>query len=391
MIPVYRDSFNRAFDLEAAHRVRARIAASTGEEITFPLSMRPVFVSPELARQLCGAVRTFLGRIREADYRQEAAAWVPERYRAGGELGEIPQLSTFDFAMTLDADGEIRPRLLECQGFSSLMGIVPWFGHLLCSEMVEGFTPFLSHTTWEEYREHLARVLGGAVLVDIETARQRLRTDFWVLRNFVEVEVADLEWSILDRLDGMGRRVYSRVVPVEAEKSGCDEVFQAFCRQSREWVLNPDWFFMLGKRGLHRLREVSDLVPETVDLTPETARSWAEQSDFILKPANDFAGHGVQLEPTAEDLRAALASGERHVLQEKVTLAPVVQPPDGPALFCDVRVLCLEDRPAGLFCRLARDRMCNISHNQKFPWCGITVGLVPAGVELAPPGEESAA
>jgi hypothetical protein len=391
MIPALRERFNRSFDPAAARRIRARIAATTGEEITFPLSMSPVFIAPQLARRLCEAVLAFFACIRRADYRREAATWVPERYRAGGEPGDIPRISQFDFALSSGPDGEIRPLLLECQGFSSLMGVVPWFGHLLCSQMIEGCTPWLSYGSWEDYRSHLAAVVGGSVLVDVETSRQRLRTDFWVLRQLAGVEVADLDWTTLRRLDGAGRRVYSRVVPVEAETSGYEEVFQAFCRQPRDWVSSPDWFFLLGKRALRRLSEVSDLVPETVDLTPETAREWAGRTDFVLKPANDFGGHGVNLEPAPRDLEAALRGGEPHVLQVKATLAPVVQPPDGPPLFCDLRVLCLDERPVSLLCRLARDRMCNIAHNRQFPWCGITVGLLPAGPQPAVCGSETAA
>jgi hypothetical protein len=377
MLSLQRDGFNRNFDLEAARRIRRRIADVAGEELTFSLSMSPVFIPPDLARQVCEAVSAFFARIRRDDYLREAAAWVPERYRGGGEPAAIPELSQFDFALGVDAGGAIVPRLLECQGFSSLMGVVPWYGQLLCDEMVDGCTPFLSYGSWEEYLEHLRAVLGGSVLVDVDTPRQRLRTDFWVLHHFAGIEVADLDWDTVRSLDGSGRRVYSRVVPVEAERTGNDEVFQAFCRPPRDWVLHPDWFFMLGKRSLPRLREVSDLVPVTAVLTPATSREWAGRTDFVLKPTNDFAGHGVILEPSLEDLEAALRSGEPHVVQERVELAPVVQPPDGPALFCDLRVLCLEDRPAAFFCRLARDRMCNLAHNQSFPWCGVTVGLVP--------------
>jgi hypothetical protein len=258
------------------------------------------------------------------------------------------------------------------------MGIVPWYGHLLCGEMTPGFTPFLGYASWEEYRQHLLEVLGNSVLVDVETRTQRLRADFWVLRHFAGIEVADLDGPTLDRLAASRARVYSRVVPAEAERRGDEEVLHAFCTTPRNWASNPDWFFMLSKRGLHRLREVSDLVPETVELTAESAAAWGDFSGVVLKPSYDFGGRGVNLDPTPADVQAALASGEPWVLQEKVTLAPVVQPPDGPPLFCDLRVLCLQDRPVSFFCRLARDRMCNIVHNQSFPWCGITVGLLPA-------------
>ncbi len=257
------------------------------------------------------------------------------------------------------------------------MGVVPWFGHLLTEQVVEGCTPFLSYRSWREYCEHLISVVGDSVLVDIDASQQRSRTDFLVLQSIADVEIVDLTWDTLRRLDSSRRRIYSRVLPVETELTGHEEVFQAFCRQPRDWVLHPDWFFMLGKRSLPWLREVSDLVPETVNLTAETAWEWAERVDFVLKPANEVAGRGVVLHPTPADVEAALRSGTPHVLQERVQLAPWVQPPDGPRLFCELRMLCLEDRPVGFSCRLTRDPMCSVVNGKMPPWCGTTVGLVP--------------
>ena len=381
MLTVDREGFNRGFDVERARRIRAEIVAVAGEEISFPLSSTPVFVGRGLAEQLTGAVAAFFAAVRRPSFQERAARWVPDRYRVGGDLQGIPQVSQFDFALGRDAAGELKPHLLECQGCSSLMGIVPWYGELLCSRMLPGYTPFLSHDGWEAYRADLTAVLGDSVLIDVETPIQRLRADFWVLRHFARIEVADLAWRTLCELREGQRRVYCRVVPVEAERSGCDDVFAGFCRQRIAWVSNPDWFFMLGKRALPMLREVSDLVPETSELTAESAAGWSGRVDFVLKPCNDFGGSGVNLDPGPADLERALASGEPHVLQERIALEPVVQPPDGPPLFCDLRVLCLADRPVSLLCRLARDRMCNIGRNQQYPWCGITVGLMPLAAD----------
>lgn len=378
MLEVCRERFNRGFDPCRADAIRAEIGAVAGEEITFPLSATPVFVGSDLARQLATAVGAFFEVIRRPAFHRQAASWVPARYRAGGDLQGIPQVSCFDFALGRNRAGELKPWLLECQGFSSLMGIVPWYGDLLCSRLLPGFTPFLSHAGWSDYRSDLAAVLGDSVLIDIAPPRQRLRTDFWVLRHFAGVEVADLAWPTLREVETSRRRVYCRVVPAEAETSGRGDLLASLCRQRVSWVSNPDWFFMLSKRALPLLREASHLVPETCELAAASAASWSGRTDAVLKPCNRFGGSGVELDPTPADMERALASGEPHVLQERIALVPVVQPPDGPPLFCDLRVLCLADRPAALMCRLARDRMCNIARNQEYPWCGITVGLIPA-------------
>ena len=377
MISELRSRFNSEFDPSYSKNLRERIASSTGEPVTFPLSDSPVFVPQELVELLACELRRFFEILRTEDYRREAAGWVPSRHRAAGPVDEVPVFSCWDFGLGRREDGQVVPHMLECQGCSSLMGIVPWFGLLLQEKLGPGVTPFLSHDTWEDYRKSLAEELDGALLIDEDTAHQKLRTDFWALRNFLDLGVVDLSSETVARLDREPRRLYNRIVPAEVHRAGNETALQALFGQARPWVSHPNWFFMLSKRSLCRFAEVSDLVPRTEELTPETAKAWASTKNFVLKPCNDFGGRGVILDPTPADLEAALRSGEPHLLQERIDLARVVQPPTGPQLYCDLRVLCIRDRPVSLFVRLARDLLCNISFNGHYEWCGITVGLVP--------------
>lgn len=377
MLTRSRQAFNRGFDPEAARRIRAAIADCTGGEVTFPLSDTPIFVSRRLADELCRTVRGFFDLLATPGYLADSAAWVPAEYRAASGPASIPAVSQFDFAVVAADDGRPRVRMLECQGCSSLMGVVPWYGHLLQSELGNGYTAFLSHQGWEDYVEDLRRVLGDSVLVDVDAPHQKLRTDFWVLHRFAGVEVADLDDATLDDLERRRPRIYNRVVPIDAERLGRADLVQRFYRSEQRWAIHPEWYFRLSKRSLGRLRPLSELIPETVDLTEETLASWGERDDVVLKPANDFGGNRIHLTPGRSDLERALASGEPWVLQERAALEPAVSPPDGPRLYCDLRVLCLEDRPVALFCRLARSQLCNISFNGDYPWCGITIGLVP--------------
>jgi hypothetical protein len=381
MLEIGRERFNRTFDPERLRQIRAAVAAVAGEDISFPLSPTPVFVGADLARQLTAAVAAFFAVVRQPAFHREAAAWVPERYRAAGDPQAIPQVSCFDFALGCNQAGELKPWLLECQGFSSLMGIVPWYGELLRADGWDGFTPFLTHPGWDAYCADLTATLGDSILVDIEPPRQRLRTDFQILRRFAGIEVADLTPATVNDLVAAGERLYCRVVPAEAESTGRGALLAELCRKARTWVSHPDWFFMLSKHALPHLGRASRLVPETCLLTAASADAWRDRADVVLKPCNRFGGSGVELSPAPGDLARALASGEPHVLQERITLVPVVQPPDGPPLYCDLRVLCLGDRAAALMCRLARNRLCNIARNQEYPWCGITVGLMPVAPE----------
>lgn len=376
MIENVRFAFNRSFSREAAARIREKIV-EIGGEITFPFSPTPVFVPRDLTDEMCAAVRLFFRAMQDPDYRREAESWIPEDCRAAGGLETIPPVSQFDFAITRTPGGRLEPHLIECQGCSSLMGIVPWYGHLICQEQVPGFTPFLSHLSWDEYVEDLTSVLGKSILIDVDTSTQRLRADFWILHHFAQIEIGNLCPGTVVRIDEEHPRLYSRIVPAEAKRKGCLDVMQSLYVKHRDWVAHPNWFFGLSKRSLPRLSRISALVPETVDLTAETLLARRDMEEMVLKPANDFGGVGVELHPTPADLAAALVSGEPYMLQRRIEISPLVRTPDGSDLFCELRVLCLEDRPIGLFCRLATDPRVNISFNDHHPWCGITVGLLP--------------
>ncbi len=377
MISEFRSRFNATFDPARSRGLRDRITLETGEPVTFPLSDSPVFVPEDLVQRLADELRRFFAIVRTEEYRREAALWVPPEHRAAGPVDEIPAFSCWDFGLTKTPTGDVVPLMLECQGCSSLMGIVPWFGRLLQQQIGPGVTPLLSHLTWEDYRGDLSETLDGAFLIDEDTSTQRLRTDFWALRNFVDLGIVDLSRETVASLDEEPRRLYNRIVPAEVCRAGNGAALRALFERPRDWVSHPDWFFMLSKRSLCRFGEASDAVPHTEELTEETARRGRTAKGYVLKPCNDFGGRGVVLDPTPKDLETALASGEPHLLQERIDLARIVQPPNGPKLYCDLRVLCLQDRPVCLFVRLARDLLCNISFNGHYDWCGITVGLVP--------------
>lgn len=348
-----------------------------GGEITFPVAPLPVLVPRYLVNEMLTAVRAYFGHLRRPSFLKRSRSWVPSDHRAAGALAAPPALSQFDFALTSTPSGEIRPHLVECQGISSLMGFVPLYGQLLADALAPDHTPLLAHSSLEEYAGDLRRVLGGAWLIDVAVSEQRLRADFWILRHLVGVEIKDLTSEVVRDVEAGDPLLYSRIVPPEARRKGVLHIMQRLFARPRRWVYHPDWYYAMSKRLLPELSLSAPLVPESALLTPESAKRWAGREDVVLKPTDDYGGTGVILDPLEEDLRAALAAPEPYILQRRVPLERLVTVPNGEALFCELRVLCLDDRPCALFCRLAHDPIVSIARNAAFPWCGITAGLVP--------------
>ncbi|PIW36444.1 MAG: hypothetical protein COW24_05315 [Candidatus Kerfeldbacteria bacterium CG15_BIG_FIL_POST_REV_8_21_14_020_45_12] len=376
MLPDLRDRHPLAADV--VDQIRDYIGQVTEEPITFPLSRTPVFISREVAAALVRDIQAYFELMGTPGYQSEAACWIPEVYRAGDPLAQLPALSCFDFAIATLPDGSVAPRLLECQGFSSLYGVIPWWGELLTTVGgLEGFTPFLSHGSWSDYLDHLKQVAGDSDLIDVDTARQTFRTDFWVLRHFAGISVHDLTDGYVDRING--QRIFNRTVPLEAELAQMGGTLaRYFTGGERNWVVPPGWFWGCSKRALPHYSRVGQLVPRTELLTAESLGDWADDGrEVVLKPIDGFGGKGVNLAPTAEDMVAALGDGRTWILQDRVHLAPTVLVPTGKRLHLEIRVLCLGRTPAFVLGRLAETEMLNVGYNKANPWCGMTVGLFP--------------
>lgn len=375
-----RDWFSRNVRPETIDGIRAHIAEMTGEPITFPLSRTPVFIPRGMATALVADIHAFMDLMETPNYRAEAATWVPQAYRAPGEdpLATLPALSCWDFAMATMPDGSVAPRLLECQGFSSLYGIIPWWGELLTfTRGLEGFTPFLSHTSWGAYLAHLRSVAGNSHLVDVDTAQQTFRTDFWVLRHFAGIQVHDLTDDYVGGING--QRIFNRAVPLEAETAQMGGTLaRYFTGGPRHWIVPPAWFWGCSKQALPHYSQVGQLVPRTRLLTEAAIHEWAlVQRRVVLKPTDGFGGKGVNLDPSLSDLCEALRGPRTWIIQDRVRLAPTVLVPSGQRLHLEMRVLCLGRTPAFVLCRLAETAMLNVGFNKGNPWCGMTVGLFP--------------
>jgi hypothetical protein len=111
----------------------------------------------------------------------------------------------------------------------------------------------------------------------------------------------------------------------------------------------------------------------------------ADLSRYVLKPLFSFAGSGVMVDVTAEDLaRIPEADRAGWLLQEKIDYARDLVTADGSRVAVEVRVMCLRApdeaslRPVVNLVRLSRGKMHGVDHNKDMKWTGSTVGITPA-------------
>ncbi len=103
-----------------------------------------------------------------------------------------------------------------------------------------------------------------------------------------------------------------------------------------EWAGHPNWYFRISKFSIPYLKHAS--VPKTwfLDKLEEIP---PDLENYALKPLYSFAGLGVVIAPTKEDI-AAIPAEKRpyYILQERMHFEPVIETPFG-GTKAEVRVM----------------------------------------------------
>jgi hypothetical protein len=99
----------------------------------------------------------------------------------------------------------------------------------------------------------------------------------------------------------------------------------------------------------------------------------------VLKPLYSFAGLGVIVGPTEEQI-ASVPPEKRNqfLLQDRVDFAPVVETPAGMAKI-EVRIMYIwldEMRAVNTIVRMGRGAQMGVDHNKDLEWVGASAGFI---------------
>jgi len=169
------------------------------------------------------------------------------------------------------------------------------------------------------------------------------------------------------------RRIYNRAIIDELVRKGVRCAFDFRDELDVEWAGHPNWFFRLSKFSLPFLKH--GVVPRAWFLDEVT--EYPERLDeFVLKPLFSFAGSGVKVNFTREDLDAIPESARAdYLLQEKITYAPAIITPDEPSKV-EVRLMFVwpdeASEPVALttLARLSKGAMMGVDFNKNKEWVG---------------------
>ena len=395
MIPELRERFNAQYT-EAKY---ARFLAALEEEVQTKIEFRPcetpVFLSPSLVADLVAASQSIIAQLHTPEYREASRRAIPAAYDAPHE-GERPHFIQVDFALVEQPDGRIAPRLIELQGCASLYAFQFILPHIYRRFFeLEGLDYLLDGLSDEQYLALLRQiVLQGhdpeeVILMEIDPLSQKTLPDFNATKKLLDVshvcitDVIKRGRKLYYRRDGREiqiKRIYNRVIIDELVRKGIKSSFDFRDELDVEWAGHTNWYFRWSKFSLPYLTHPT--VPRAwfVDRMPEIP---ADLGNFVLKPLFSFAGIGVKVDVTPEDL-AAIPAAERseYLLQEKVAYAPIIKTLDEPSKV-EVRVMFLWPEgaanpiPVTTLTRLSKGLMMGVDFNKNKTWVGSSCGFFP--------------
>lgn len=390
MVPAIRKAFNESFSQEKYQAFLNELNAAHPGAIEFRVSETAIFVPKYFTNKILDACESIVDLIVDPRFKDLTSKAIPEGLKVPGE-NDHTQFIAFDFGICVNDAGEYEPQLIEMQGFPSLFAYEILVDDVFRNHFTvpENYSAYLGGHDKDSYIKHLNEcILGGhqpenVILLEIFPHQQKTRIDFYCTQDYTGIKPVCLTELIKEGKklyyfeEGRKievKRIYNRVIfddlfqqPAEVQEQG--KIF--FEELDVEWAPHPSWFYRISKFTLPLIRH--PYVPPTFFLN-EITQLPADLENYVLKPLFSFAGQGVVIDVTPEDIEAVKDPGN-WILQRKVKYAEIIQTPDVPAK-AEIRIFYFwkdgEARPvpANNLGRLSKGKMIGVRYNHDKEWVG---------------------
>ena len=397
MISSLRKQFNERFSPDKYQTFLRRIDETCGTHVQFRLSETPCFFPKALLDRMARDGQELIRQLVDnPKYRAKSDEAVPAVFKVPNEAPH-PMFVQVDFGLVRDPYGELHPKLVELQAFPSLYAYQGPLAQAYIDvyELDQVSSPgrlnyFLSELDTNSYRELLRRAIvadhdpENVILMEIHPTEQKTLPDFLLTEKLLGVRAVDIvdikkeKSHLYYELDGKRvpiRRIYNRTIVDELERKQVKLNFDWRDDLHVEWAGHPNWYFRISKFSIPYLKHAS--VPKTwfLDKLQEIP---VDLENYALKPLYSFAGLGVVIAPTKEDI-ASIPSEKRpyYILQERIHFEPVIETPFG-ATKAEVRVMYIwldKLMPVLTIIRMGRGLMMGVDHNKNMEWVGASAGL----------------
>lgn len=389
MISSVRQAYNNSFTKEKYQEFLADLDAAHPGAIEFRVAETPLFISRAFSQKMLSACESIIDLIIDPEFVRQTERSIPPAERVPGSLGRC-QMIAFDFGICQNSEGELEPQLIEMQGFPTLYGFQPLLAEYYKKHfsIPANFSPYPGNLDAEQYAALLRNIILGnhqpeeVILLEIHPHQQKTRIDFYCTSAMLGIPVVcitelvrqgnKLFYSRNGELKPV-KRIYNRVIfdELNAHPEIKKQSVDITAELDVEWIPHPDWFYRISKYTLPFLHH--PYVPRTFFLN-ELKQVPDDLENYVLKPLFSFAGQGVIIDVTAEDI-TGIPDPENWILQQKVQYAAVVETPDTPAK-AEIRIMYLWDetkkrpQPAINLARLSKGKMIGVRYNKDMDWVG---------------------
>ncbi|HNF29288.1 MAG TPA: hypothetical protein PLY81_03310, partial [Chitinophagaceae bacterium] len=350
----------------------------------------PVFVDKEFTQKMIDCCENIVDVITGFNFKTLTSHGIPANVRVANENNHSHFIA-FDFGVCENNEGKLEPQLIEMQGFPTLFAYQVLLDQVTRKyfSIPDNYTPYLSNLNEESYLNLLKEIIVGnhpaenVILLEIFPHQQKTRVDFYCTEAYLGIKTICLTELILEgkklyyEKDGKKievKRIYNRLIfdDLQQQTAEVQEKGKILLSDLEvEWVPHPNWFYRISKYTLPYINH--PFVPETKFLT-DLIELPTDLENFVLKPLFSFAGQGVIIDVTKEDI-SKVKDPENWILQKKVNYADIIKTPDGPAK-AEVRIFYFwkdgEARPIATFnlARISKGKMIGVRYNKGKEWVG---------------------
>lgn len=386
-----REKFNKNFTEEKYAAYMQEVEGIHPGALDFRNAETPLFIPKDFTKKMLDACEDIIDVITAPNFKALTERSIPVDVRVAGDEKHA-QFIVFDFGICENEKGEYEPQLIEMQGFPTLYGFQALHSELTAkyAEVPDTHSSYLNGYDKTSYIQLLKEIIIGehdpteVILLEIFPEKQKTRIDFYATQQLLGIEPvcltklkADGRNLFYEKANGEKqhvKRIYNRLIFDDLQQQeGLTNIIDLTKDYDVEWVPHPNWFYRISKFTLPFID--NPFVPETFFL--DEVKQPVVLENFVLKPLFSFAGMGVVIDVTQEDIDS-IKDPENWILQRKVNYAPIIETMDEPAK-AEIRLFYFWkdewQRPIAVhnLSRLSKGKMIGTRYNKDKTWVGGTV------------------
>lgn len=387
-----RQQFNTNFSEEKYLAFIDQVNKLHPGALDFRLAETPVFVPKTFTQKILEAGEDIIDTIINERFKDITKNAIPKEFIVANENDHAHFLA-LDFGICENESGELEPQLVEMQGFPSLFAF-----QMSLDEIVQNTTTIpVTHSSYlngyskETAQQLLKEIIVGdtnpenVILLDIFPDKQKTRLDFFCTEDILGVKAVCITAlvpqgnKLFYERNGVLveiKKIFNRLVFDDLQQLKGKSIIDITYPWDVEWISHPNWFYRISKYTLPFMW--SQYIPATYFLH-EVKELPADLENYVLKPLFSYAGMGVIIDVTKEDIDK-VSDPENWILQHKVKYATIIETPDKNAKV-EIRLFYFwKDgwkRPVAVhnLTRLSKGKMIGTRYNENETWVGGSISF----------------